>query len=324
MTPWDQARQLFRFGRRRPEPPRVAATGGRAAGAAGAAEAGAPEARRARSICVASGKGGTGKSTVSGSLAALLARRGRTLLLDADLGCANAHIIQGAQPDRSFADVMRGDVGVRDIVTACPNGVDLLAGGSGYASLAGLKSFELEIIGRGLERLEPEYEHLVIDSAAGLSRQTVAFAASCDLTLLVTTPDVTAMTDAYAFVKVFVRQCEASGIARPMPALVVNRAADAAEAQEVARRLQDVVAKFLGERIEYLMHLPEDRATFRCAQRRTTVVDGEPESEMARALTSLAGSALLRLDRLESGANGARRLAAGGRLAAAAHGAKGF
>ncbi|MEE2941406.1 MAG: P-loop NTPase [Planctomycetota bacterium] len=268
---------------------------------------------RAGSICVVSGKGGTGKSSVSASLAALLARHGRTLLLDADLGCANAHILQDVHPEHTFADVIAGLVDLESIVTPCANGVELLAGGSGFARLAGLKAFELEMIGRGLLRLEPSYEHLVVDSAAGLSRQTVAFAAACDASLLLTTPDVTAMTDAYAFLKVFVRQCTAQGIARPMPFLVVNRARSPEEAQQVARKLQDVVAKFLGARIELLAVLPDDRAAFRAIQRRSAVVDSEPDSELSRAITKLQRLIVARLARTET-------RAAGARLAQAAHG----
>ncbi|MEL6715819.1 MAG: P-loop NTPase, partial [Planctomycetota bacterium] len=298
MTRWDSARQLLGLGKRRGTAP-PAALAPRLAGRADAAPRPAAPARRARSVCIASGKGGTGKSSVSASLAALFARRGRTLLLDADLGCANAHILQGARPERSFADVLRGDVGMPDIVTRCDNGVDLLAGGSGYASLAGLRTFELEIIGRGLGRLEPDYDHLVVDSAAGLSRQTVAFAAACDLTVLVTTPDLTAMTDAYAFLKVFARQCAAQGIERPMPLLVVNRAASEEEAAGTAKRLQEVVGKFLGTSVEYLAALPEDRAAYRCSQRRTTVVEGEPDSDLARALESVGHSVLARLARMD-------------------------
>ncbi|MEM9799755.1 MAG: cellulose synthase operon protein YhjQ/BcsQ [Planctomycetota bacterium] len=255
---------------------------------------------------MASGKGGTGKSSVAAALSALFSRRGPTLLLDADLGCANAHILQDVHPEASFADVIAGDLEIAEIVTPCRDGLDLLPGGSGFARLAGLRTYELEMIGRGLARLEPEYRHLVVDSSAGLSRQTVAFAAACDMTVLVTTPDVTAMTDAYAFLKVFVRQCAAQGIDRPMPVLVVNRAADEEEAQNVARRLQDVVSKFLGERLEFIASLPEDRAAFRCIQRRTTVVDGEPDSELARALQVLSNSVLSRLARTENRGAGRR------------------
>ena len=307
MTRWDQARQLFGLSRRQNAPvrPRQRSSAGAPSSAPNAApvrirqprtpSASPAPTRRARSLCIASGKGGTGKSSISASLATLFVRRGRTLLMDGDLGCANAHILQNVHPKHSFADVIAGELGVPEIVTPCESGVDLLAGGSGLARLAGLKSYELEMIGRGLDALEPHYDHLVVDSAAGLSRQTVAFAVACDATVVVTTPDVTAMTDAYAFIKVFVRQCEAQGVDRPMPYLVVNRVESATEAEIVSRRLQEVVHKYLGRKVELIGHLPEDRALFRASQRRKTVVDDEPESEVSRALHTLSNSVLSRL-----------------------------
>jgi len=114
------------------------------------------------------------------------------------------------------------------------------------------------------------------------------------------------MTDAYAFLKVFARQCAAQGIERPMPLVVVNRASDGVEAGHVAQRIQDVVSKFLGLHVEFLAYLPDDRAAFRAMQRRSTVVDGEPDSELARALSTLSCSVLARLARIPSAGAGFR------------------
>ncbi len=301
MNRWDHARQLLRIGRRAetgrslPEQPfRVPAE---------------PALRsvRGRSVCIASGKGGTGKSSITAALADLLSRHGSSLLLDADLGCANAHIFHDVHPEHSFADVVAGDRGVHEIVTPCGPGLDLLPGGSGVGRLAGLREYELEMIGRGLARIEPDYDFLLVDSAAGLSRQTVAFAAACDRTVLVTTPDVTAMTDAYAFLKVFVRQCAALGQRRELPLLVVNRATSEKEAEEVTCRLREVTRKFLDQRLDVLGWTPEDRAVFRCTQRRQSVVSGEPESRVARALEQVSTDLLARLEESE-GPGAGRRL----------------
>lgn len=281
MNRWDHSHQLLRIGRR-------AETGGTVPVESFSAPLEGAERRprsvRCRSLCIASGKGGTGKSSITASIADLLRRKGNTLVLDADLGCANAHIFHDVHPEWSLADVIAGDRAVHEIVTPCASGLDLLPGGSGVGRLAGLREYELEMIGRGLAKVEAGYDYLLVDSAAGLSRQTVAFAAACDQTVLVTTPDVTAMTDAYAFLKVFVRQCEAAGERRALPLLVVNRATSAKEADEVGARLQNVTMKFLGQRLEVLGWLPDDRAVFRCTQRRTSVVAGEPESDLAQAL----------------------------------------
>ncbi len=292
MNRWDHARQLLRIGRRAetggslPEEPFRTPMERVQPG---------PRSVRCRSLCIASGKGGTGKSSMTAAFADLLRGHGKVLLLDADLGCANAHIFHDVHPEHSFADVVAGDRGVHEIVTPCAPGLDLLPGGSGVGRLAGLREYELEMIGRGLARVESDYDFLLVDSAAGLSRQTVAFAAACDQTVLVTTPDVTAMTDAYAFLKVFVRQCAALGQQRELPLLVVNRATSDQEAKEVGSRLRDVTGKFLDQRLEVLGWIPEDRAVFRCTQRRQSVVSGEPESEFGRALEQVSSDLLTRL-----------------------------
>ncbi|MGB0332460.1 MAG: cellulose synthase operon protein YhjQ/BcsQ [Planctomycetota bacterium] len=294
MNRWDHARQLLRIGRR-------VETGRGLPVEPFRAPSGSPGPRsvRCRSLCIASGKGGTGKSSLTAAVADLLRRQGKTLLLDADLGCANAHIFHDVHPERSFADVVAGEHAVDEIVTPCSAGLDLLPGGSGVGRLAGLREYELEMIGRGLDRIEAGYEFLLVDSAAGLSRQTVAFAAACDRTVLVTTPDVTAMTDAYAFLKVFVRQSAATGTPRELPLLVVNRATSGQEALEVGDRLREVTRKFLDQRLEMLGWIPDDRAVFRCTQRRKSVVEGEPESSVTLALEQVVARLLDQLEEHE-------------------------
>ncbi len=291
---WDRARQLLRLGRlTRDEAP----AGVRVAAARVPAQP--PRAaqlgptRVAASICVASGKGGTGKSLVCASLAREFAGLGRTLVFDADLGCANAHLLHDVHPERSVIDVVEGRLELPEIAVDCGGGLALLPGGSGFARLAGLSSVELLVVARGLAELETRYRYLCVDSAAGLSHQTVAFAAASDLVLLVTTPDVTAITDAYAFLKVFVRREP-----RAMPLLVVNRCTERGEAERVARKLSEVTRKFLGRDLACIAALPEDRAAFRCTQLRTPVTVGEPETPLAHALRQLARDVAQELGRI--------------------------
>jgi len=237
----------------------------------------------AASVCIASGKGGTGKSVVSASIASLFARRGRTLLVDADLGVGNAHILQDVSPDLTFVDVVEERCEVEDAVVRCSDRLDLLGAGSGYANMAALTPYQMYLIASGLERLERGYRYLLVDSAAGISDQTLTFAAACDVVVLVTTPDVTAMTDAYAFLKVLAQR--RSG-ARPL--LVVNRVFGGEDAASVAQRIASVSQKFLGSEPRSLGGLPEDRAAFRSVQRRQPVVEAEPDSDLARALQRVA------------------------------------
>src|ERR1700733_6440394 len=109
---------------------------------------------RGWSVCVASGKGGTGKSVVSASLAALFARSARTLIVDADMGVGNAHILQDVAPEHSFVDLVEGRCSVRDILAPCTSNLDMLAAGSGVSRMASLSSWELHLVAGGIDEIE--------------------------------------------------------------------------------------------------------------------------------------------------------------------------
>lgn len=298
LLPWSGSRTPRESNRARDDAARGGsvdpATHGRAPqgddpGVAGAVEATGdspgtgPTSRRAASLCVVSGKGGTGKSVVSASIATCLSRFGRTLLVDVDLGVGNAHILQDLTPVRSMIEVADGSATVREVRVPCSTGLDLIPGGSGVSRLASLSPYQVDLMAVGLEELEQEYDHLLLDSAAGISDQTVTFAAACDEILLVTTPDVTAMTDAYAFLKVLLRSRPGS-----RPLLVVNRAEDEAEAKRVAQRIREVAGKFLGSTPLAYGWIPDDRAVVRSVAARRPVVDSEPDSPAGSALRGLA------------------------------------
>lgn len=287
---WQRARRFLQLGQERRD-----RNGRRPTDAAPSPPRGGLGAARAGSVCVASGKGGTGKSVFTASLAARLSQRGRTLIVDADLGIGNAHILQGIAPERSFVELVAGTAAPREIVSSCGAQLDLIAAGSGVSNMAELSPFELHRVAEALELLEPEYRYLLVDSAAGVSNQTVAFASAADLVVLVTTPDVTAMTDAYAFLKVLWRS-------RPSacPVLVVNRARDFDEASQVADRLDTVSRKFQGRAPRWLGWIPEDPAVQRSVNARAAVVRHEPGSVAARALDHLTVMVIEELSRLRA------------------------
>ena len=119
---------------------------------------------------MASGKGGTGKSVFTASLASLCAQHGPTLIVDADMGVGNAHILQDAPLERSFVDVVRGDVSVAGAVVSCREGLDLIAAGSGVSHMAELDPADLRRIALGLAEIEERYDYVVVDSAGPASR----------------------------------------------------------------------------------------------------------------------------------------------------------
>ncbi|MDF1799297.1 MAG: AAA family ATPase [Planctomycetota bacterium] len=242
-----------------------------------------PGAVRARSVCVVSGKGGTGKSVVSGSLARLFARVGPTLLVDGDLGVGNAHILQGVTPRGSLGDQLAGTRRMAELVEPCGHGLDLVAGGSGLAGLANLGAVELARLGDGLAELERDYRYLVLDCGAGISASTLAFARAADLVLVVTTTDLTALTDAYALLKVL-------GLPPRGPAaqLLVNRAPSEAGARAVHERIDSVARRFLGRGPALLGWCPEDPAVVESVNHRVPLVERSPGAPAAQALAQLA------------------------------------
>jgi flagellar biosynthesis protein FlhG len=241
-------------------------------------------------------------------MGSILSSRGRTLIVDADMGVGNAHILQDVSPQRSFVDVAAGRCDVREAVTACRADLDLVSAGSGVSRMAGLSPYELHLIAGGIEELETDYDFVLVDSAAGISEQTLAFAAACDQVLVVTTPDLTAMTDAYAFIKVLFGK-------RPdlTPLLVVNRVDESAgehSGTRVAERIGHVCLKFLGMEPHWLGSIPEDRAVVRSVAARRPVVLGEPGSHAAVALQALCVPVVGELSSAPHGGLG-HRLAAG-------------
>ncbi len=295
---WDHARRILPWDGRRANAASVVPLRRRALGPG----------THARSLCIASGKGGTGKSIVTASIASVLAESQRVLLVDADLGVGNAHILQDVAPERSLVDLVEGRACVRDVLAHCGQNLDLLAAGSGVSHMASLEPRELSLIADAVADLERDYDWVLVDAGAGISTQTVALAAACDRSLLVTTPDVTALTDAYAFLKVLIHRD-----ARAAPCFVVNRATCDAEADQVALRLSGAARKFLGREIACWGWLPDDRAVGRCVNARAPVVRREPDSAFALRLRELC-------ERVAEGASAGPTLGIGSRLGRFANG----
>ncbi len=246
---------------------------------------------RAASLCVASGKGGVGKSVISASLSAYLATRGRTLLVDADLGMGNAHILQGVQPRSSLVDFIEREHTVGDIRTRCGESLDLLAGGSGIPHMAGLKREDRARLAVQLAELEVAYQFLVVDSAAGISNQTMAFGSAADRLLLVVTPDLTSMTDAYGFLKVHSQVRPAAEVL-----FVVNRVQDEESAHRTAARFKEVSQRFLAVQPRWLGFIPDDPAVGASVNQRLPLLLSEPSSVAGRALTGIAAQIFSELE----------------------------
>ena len=238
----------------------------------------------ARVLCVASGKGGTGKSILSSNLAVLRARRGeRVLLVDFDAGLANAHLLLGLAPKHDLSHVLQGQVSAEEARVQGPAGLRLLSGGVGRHILANPTRRELDRLFRALRPLEDQFDLIVIDHGAGVSYATVTHLAAATALLLVTNHEVTALSDGYALYK-------RAHLANPeiRVGLVLNRSPDEARAQSAWERFQSAAQRFLGHAPELVGSVPYDLAVLRSVEQRVPVALLEPASPAALAIEAVS------------------------------------
>lgn len=240
---------------------------------------------RARTIVVASGKGGVGKSNLAANLAVALGARGaRVLLVDGDLAQANLDLLLGLHPRFDLQHVLSGQKTMDEIVVNGPENVRLVPAASGVAELADLDDFRREALLRGLSTLDADADVVLIDTASGVSKQTTAFCRAAHEVIVVTTPEMPAFSDAYALVKLLQKQ---GGLARS-PRLVVNMANGAEEAEDTAHRIRLVARRFLRLELDCLGVVPFDAAVPRAVRAQEPVLAAFPSSPASVAYRALA------------------------------------
>ena len=234
-------------------------------------------------IAVASGKGCVGKTNMSLALA-LCARReyGRVLLWDADFGLANCDILLDVAPERTIADVLRGRVPLEEAITSGPGGIDVLPAGSGVRDAVAPDAAQRARLREVFERLRSAYEVVVIDGAAGIGESVITLARWADAVLLVTTPEVPAVADAYATLKVLCQAGRNAGIH-----LLVNMARDGAEADRVAARVRAVAARFLGMQLHIAGWVPLDPHVAEAVRARVPFALAAPGCPAAAAMAAV-------------------------------------
>lgn len=238
----------------------------------------------ARVLAIASGKGGVGKTNIAVNLALALARQGkRIVLVDADLGTANVDVILNIQSPYGLSDVIAGRRTVHDVAIPLEHNLRLIAGASGLSAAADLGPFDRRRLIDELGALEADCDILVLDCGAGISQNVLAFARAADELLLVTTPEPTALTDAYALVKVLSRSDH-----RPPITLVVNQAATLREGQVVADRVASVAARFLGVGLAAHGHILRDEHVRQAVRQRVPFVTQFPKCPAATCIAALA------------------------------------
>ncbi len=245
----------------------------------------------ARVVAVTSGKGGVGKTFVSANLAAALARRAqRVLVLDADLGLANLDVVLNLQPRTTLHDVLGGQLPWRDAVVAAPGGFSVILAGSGLVEYAHLTPAVRQRFQQLMRDVRPHFDVVLLDTGAGLADVVLFALDQADEVLLVTTPEPTALTDAYAMLKVL-----ATEQGRRKARLVVNQVTENGQGSGIVRQLQSVLQRFVPDAPIQLLaagELPQDAAVRQAVMRRRLLLVHQPEAAAAQAMQALADGLL--------------------------------
>ena len=268
----------------------TAAGGTEAAGAAGLSvspAAGTDRARSnriARAIAISSGKGGVGKTNLAVNLAIAYAARGqRVVLLDADLGLANADVLCGITPRATLEDVVSSERSLEDVMVHAPGGFRLVPGASGVSRLADMGQTQRRNVLDQLLALERTTDVLIVDTGAGIGANSMAFAAAAHSIVVTCTPEPTSIADAYGAIKTLVARGCRDGLY-----LVVNMAMSDEEARAVHARIDRVARAFLSTPIKYAGAIPLDPSVPSAVRRRAPVSVVSPDAPASKAMRQLA------------------------------------
>jgi len=224
-----------------------------------------------RVISISSGKGGVGKTFMSVHLAAHAAKSGqRVLLIDADLGLANVDVMLGIQSNATMRNLLTGTAPLRDLIVHCPQGFDVLPGGSGLYELTSLNVSEQQTILDSLREAGEHYDLILIDTAAGIGDNVLYFASAAESALVVLTPDPTSLTDAYALIKVLSQQ---RGVRRFM--VLINQT-DEIDGHITFKRLLSVTDRYLDVYLDYVGHVPQHPSARKAIQQQRLLNDNDP------------------------------------------------
>ena len=243
----------------------------------------------ARVIAITSGKGGVGKTCLTANLAWALVKAGRkVLVLDADLGLANLDIILNLNPDVTLHDVIVSRCPLEHAIVKGPEGIHILPAASGMAEYSRLTSDLRDQLPDVIGKLGAAYDYLLLDTGAGISDVVLYTASLAQEVLVVATPEPTSLADAYATIKVMVKQQGRSHFS-----LVMNEASKD-RGRAISQQLQQVSTQFLRGRhgspisMTYLGAIPVDASVERSVCLRKLLMISAPQSAAAKAILELA------------------------------------
>lgn len=235
-------------------------------------------------VSVVSGKGGVGKSNFSVNFAIALRQAGkRVLLMDLDIGMANADILMGISTRYNIVDMIENQLSIWDIIEKGPGGIAFISGGTGFSKVIQLNERKFNRFVEQLEKLNGEYDYIIFDMGAGVNENSLKFILSSNESIIITTPEPTAITDAYAMLKYLLQlkkdiECK----------ILVNRTDSKKEAIKTGENFKRVARRFLDKEVAFLGYLPNDKLVLKAVKRQVPFILLEPKGRISKNLQEIA------------------------------------
>lgn len=234
-------------------------------------------------ITIASGKGGVGKSNFATNLSICLTKfHKRVLILDADIGMSNIDIIMGVNVKGTIIDVINGEKNIEDIISQTKYGVNIISGGSALNHIEDFTEAQRSKFIHSIEQIN-DVDFIIIDTGAGISKSLLSFIYCSTEFFLITTPEPTALTDAYSLLKA----TSNFGVKRSAN-IIINRAINLDEAKSTYDRIKLVVDKFLNLSLELYGYILDDRKVGLCVKKQVPFIIEYPTSSASKCIITIA------------------------------------
>lgn len=241
-----------------------------------------------KTIAIASGKGGVGKTNIIANLGITLKKLGKEVLIfDADLGLSNIDVLLSLAPKYSIEHLISGEKSLKEIIIHGPSGIKVLPAGNGIQELTNLSEFQRLRILEEFEDYNENIDIMLIDTSAGISENVSFFCSAVQDIIILTTPEPTSITDAYALIKVLHSKYKEENFS-----LVVNLVKNEDEAKLVYKQLSMVTEKFLDVELSYLGFVRYDENVKRSVKEQSAFVELYPNTFASKDIIDLANKIL--------------------------------
>lgn len=239
-----------------------------------------------RIIAITSGKGGVGKTNIAVNMAIAYAQLGKkVILIDGDLGMANVNVLLNVVPQYNLMNVINKKRTMKEIILDTEFGIKFIAGANGFSKIANLSVGELEYFAKQFSELG-NADIIIIDTAAGIANNVLQFVAAADEVYVVTTPEPTAITDAYGIIKIITTEI----VDRQLNLkLLVNRVHSADEGKRISDRIITIVGQFCGCKVDYIGFVYDDPIVQSSVIRQKPFIVINPTSKPSVCLKHIVG-----------------------------------